>query len=203
MAVRALRAGVVFGVLALLMGCAVSSMPQATPEEIAAKTYVADGAPKLTLFTVINNNTGSGGHTALMVSGSQRVIFDPAGSFFHADVAERGDVLFGMTPGWVQAYKGAHARSTYHVVSQEFVVSPEQAERALQLVLSNGAVGNAFCTQSTSSILRQVPGFEDVKTTFYPANLMRQLATRPGVVMNEYYENDAGDVRDGIIAAQS
>ncbi|MDW3224963.1 MAG: hypothetical protein R8G34_19115 [Paracoccaceae bacterium] len=189
--------------LTFVSGCAVSSGLEATPEEIAAKAYVSDGPPKLTLFTVINNTTGSGGHTALMVSGSQRVIFDPAGSFYHADVSERGDVLFGMTPGWVQAYKSAHARSTYHVVSQEFVVTPEQAERALQLVLSNGAVANAFCTQATSSILRQVPGFEDVNNTFYPVKLMEQLETRPGVVTDRYYENDAGDVRDGIVAAQT
>lgn len=198
-----MRAVLLLVFLTVLSGCAISAALEATPEEIASNAYVADGPPKLTVFTVINNTSGSGGHTALMVSGSQRVIFDPAGSFYHADVAERGDVLYGMTPGWVQAYKSAHARSTYHVVSQEFVVTPEQAERALQLVASNGAVAGAFCTQSTSSILRQVPGFEDVDSTFYPAKLMKQLEIRPGVVTDRYYENDAGDVRDGIVAAQT
>lgn len=189
--------------LGLLAGCAITSPFEASPEKIAASVYVADGPPKLTVFTVVNNTSGAGGHSALMVSGSQRVIFDPAGSFYHADVAERGDVLYGITPGWVQAYKSAHARSTYHVVSQEFVVTAEQAETALQLVLANGAVPGAFCTHSTSSILHQVPGFEDVKTTFYPVKLMNQLEQHPGVVTNKYYENDAGDVRDGIVAAQS
>lgn len=198
-----MRALIVLVLVTLLTGCAISSPFEATPEEIAAKSYTADGPPKLTVFTVVNNNSGSGGHSALMVSGSQRVIFDPAGSFFHADVAERGDVLYGMTPGWVQAYKSAHARSTYHVVTQEFTVTPEQAEIALQLVRANGAVPGAFCTQSTSSILSQVPGFEDVETTFFPIRFMKQLDQRSDVVTDTYYENDAGDVRDGIVAAQS
>lgn len=198
-----MRVFVALALLAVLTGCAVSSAFEATPEEIAAKAYVPDGPPKLTIFTMVNNTTGHGGHSALMVSGSQQVVFDPAGSFQHELVAERGDVLYGISPAWVQSYKSAHARSTHHVVSQEIIVTPQQAERALQLVRENGAVAGAFCTHSTSSILRQVPGFEDIKTTFYPTKLMDQIETRPGVVTDRYYEDDAGDVRDGIEGAQS
>ena len=197
-----MRALMILAVLAML-GCAVSSPFEVSREEAAAKAYVPDGPPKLTIFTMVNNNTGHGGHTALMVSGSQQVIFDPAGSFLHEQVPERGDVLYGMSPAWVQAYKSAHARSTHHVVTQEIVVTPEQAELALQLVQKNGAVPGAFCTNSTSSLLRQIPGFEDIQTTFYPVKLMDQIAARPGVVTDRYFENDAGDVRDGIEAAQS
>lgn len=198
-----MRALMLLAVLATLAGCVVSTPFEASQEEIAAKAYVPEGPPKLTVFTMINNTTGSGAHTALMVSGSQQVIFDPAGSFKHHLVAERGDVLYGMTPSWVQSYKGAHARSTHHVVSQEIIVTPEQAERALQLVRANGAVPGAFCTNSTSSILQQVPGFEDVDVTFYPIKLMEQVEARPGVVTDRYFENDNGDVRDGIEAAQN
>ncbi|WP_299969843.1 hypothetical protein [uncultured Roseobacter sp.] len=197
-----MKALVTLGLLILLAGCATTSPNEVTVEEAAARAYVPAGPPKLTLFTVINNTTGQGGHTALMVSGSQQVIFDPAGSFQHPLVAERGDVLYGMSPAWVQAYKSAHARSTYHVVSQEIAVTHAQAARALQLVQQNGAVGSAFCAHSTASILRQVPGFEGIETTFYPVRLMRQLEQRPDVVTDRYYENDAGDVRDGIRAAQ-
>ena len=184
--------------LLTLAGCAGGSANDATLEEAQAAAYVAGDAPKLTVFTVVNNKSGSGGHSALLVSGSQQVIFDPAGSFEHERVSERGDVLYGMSPGWVAAYKSAHARSTYHVVSQEIDVTPEQAERALALVQSNGAVGSAFCANATSSILRQVPGFEDVSVTFFPVNLMEQLDQRDDVETEKYYENDAGDVLDGI-----
>lgn len=189
-------------IVSLLAACAGPRPYQASPERVAASVYVPEGTPRLTLFTVVNNTTGSGGHTALMVSGSQQVIFDPAGSFEHEDIAKRDDVLYGVSPAWVKAYKSAHARNTYHVVTQEIDVTPAQAERALQLVRSNGPVAGAFCTNSTASILRQLPGFEDVQVTFYPVKLMEQIARRPDVKTDRYYENDAGDVTDGIVRAQ-
>ena len=194
------RIYLLFALLATLAACAGSSFDDASAQEAAAAAYVPSGPPKLTLITVVNNKTGSGGHSALIVSGSQQVIFDPAGSFRHPDATERGDVLYGMSPGWIAAYKSAHSRSTYHVVSQEIQVTPAQAETALQLVQSNGAVGSAFCANATSSLLRKIPGFEDTSVTFYPVKLMEQIETRPGVVTDRYYEDDDGNVVDGIRA---
>ncbi|GIT87881.1 lipoprotein [Roseobacter sp. OBYS 0001] len=199
--IRSARLTCVAVLLLTLAGCAGGSFNDATVEEAQAVAYVPRDAPKLTVFTVVNNRTGNGGHSALMVSGSQQVIFDPAGSFEHERIRERGDVLYGMSPGWVAAYKSAHARDTYHVVSQEIAVTPEQAERALALVQSNGGVGSAFCANATSSILRQVPGFEEISVTFFPVNLMDQIDKRDDVETSKYYENDAGDVLDGINAA--
>ena len=185
-------------VLAALSGCAATGGPEATPEQIAASAYREPGPATLTVFTMVNNRTGNGGHTSIMINGSQRVIFDPAGSFRHETVPERGDVLYGITPGLVAAYKSAHARDSFHVVSQEIQVTPEQAERALDLARRNGSVPGAFCTNSATTLLRNVPGFEDISVTFYPVNLMNQIAGRPGVVTDRYYENDAGDVLDGL-----
>ena len=189
-------------VLVTLAACAVTRPFEASRDRVAASVYVPEGPPKLTLFTVVSNSSESGGHTGLMVSGSQQVIFDPAGSFKHFDIAKRGDVLYGVTPAWAAAYKSAHARSTHHIVSQEIVVSPAQAELALEMVTNNGSVPGAFCARSTSSILRQIPGFEDVQVTFYPVNLMKQIDRRPDVTTDRYYENDVGDVADGIISAR-
>ena len=188
--------------VALLAGCAADNSPDSPIEAVQAAAYQAPGPKTLTIFTMVNNRTGSGGHTALMVNGSQRVIFDPAGSFRDPRVTERGDVLYGVTPGWLQAYKSAHARSTYHVVSQEFVVTPEQAEQALRLVQANGAVPGAFCANATTGILSQIDGFEGVKQTFYPVKLMEQIETFPGVRTTRLYENDAGDVIDAVKAGQ-
>lgn len=185
-----------------IAGCAGVSSDDASVEEVRAAAYVPQGVPKLTLVTVVNNNSGAGGHSALIVSGSQQVIFDPAGSFQHERIKELGDVLYGMSPAWVAAYKSAHARSTYHVVTQEIDVTPEQAETALRLVQTNGAVGSAFCANATSSILRRIPGFEQIAVTFFPIKLMDQVAERNDVVTDKYFENDAGDVRDGIVGAQ-
>ena len=197
-----MRLIMVLALLAGLAGCAAGSSLDATRARVAAVAYVPSGPPKLTLITVINNRTGGGGHTALMVSGSEQVIFDPAGSFIHEGLPERGDVLYGVSPAWFAAYKSAHARSTWHVVTQEIDVTPAQAEQALNLVRNNGSVAGSFCTNSTSRLLQQVPGFENIKVTFYPINLMEQVAARPDVKTEKYYENDEGDVRDGIAAAQ-
>lgn len=200
---RILRLGLALAVLASLVACATVGRDDASPEEIAAVAYVPSGPPSLTLVTVVNNRTGGGGHTALIVSGSQQVIFDPAGSFRHEQVKERGDVLYGMSPGWIAAYKSAHSRSTFHVVTQRIDVTAAQAETALRLAQTNGPVGSAFCANATSNLLRQVPGFEEVEVTFFPVKLMDQIAARSDVVTERYYENDAGDVVDGITAASS
>jgi len=197
-----LRLGLLVSLPIMLAACAASDYVQATPQEVAAAAYRPDAPPSMTLITVVNNTTGAGGHTALLVTGSQQVLFDPAGSFRDDRVKVRGDVIYGMTPSWVAAYKSAHARASHHVVSQTLPLSQQQAETALQLVQSNGAVGPAYCTNSTSSLIRQIPGFEDIQTTFYPVKLMDQIAGRGDVVTDRHYENDAGGVVDGIAAAQ-
>jgi len=187
---------------ALLAGCSVDNSPDSSAAEVAQAAYRSSEQPSLTIFTMVNNRTGQGGHTALMVNGSQRVIFDPAGSFRDARVTERGDVLYGITPGWLNAYKSAHARVSHHVVSQEIPVTAAQAERALRLVQANGPVPGAFCAQSTTGILEQIEGFGGIKRTFYPVNLMEQVALLPNVRTNKLYENDSGDVIDAVQAAQ-
>lgn len=189
-------------VVGLVAGCAADNSPDSSPEVVAAAAFRAPGPKSLTVFTMVNNRTGSGGHTALMVKGSQTVIFDPAGSFRDSRVAERGDVLYGMSPNWVKSYKSAHARSTFHVVSQEIKVTDAQAERALQLVTRKGSVPGAFCANATTGILRQIGGFENINQTFYPVKLMDQINTMPGVTTTKYYENDEGDVIDAVRSAQ-
>ena len=187
------------GLLALTACGGTGSERGPLPEpQLQAVAYVPDTAPKLTLFSVINNRTGAGGHTALLVTGSQQVLFDPAGSFRHSSITEYGDVLYGMSPRFVQGFRSAHARDSHHVVSQEIAVSPAVAERALALVQAQGSVSSAFCANSTSNILRQLPGFENIAVTFFPTKLRDQFAQIPGVITDQYYENDAGDVVDGL-----
>lgn len=185
---------------ALLSACAEKGKESPT-QSIQAAVYPYSGQPKITLITMINNRTGSGGHTALLVQGTQSVIFDPAGSFEHEKIAERGDVLYGMSPKWIQIYKSAHARTNFHVVSQEFSVTPAQAARAMELIEANGTVSSAFCANATSGVLRQIPGFQSVKQGFYPLKLMDQAEQLPGVKTTRYYEDDDGNVTDGIVAS--
>ncbi|MBI1417388.1 MAG: hypothetical protein GC146_09210 [Limimaricola sp.] len=175
-----------------LAGCGAQHV-WAPDEAVARAFYHFDGPPSLTLFTMKNVGSGNGAHSSLMINASQRVIFDPAGSFSVPEIPERDDVLFGITPRIEQYYISYHSRITYYTVSQEIDVSPEVAEMALQLALANGPVAKAHCTLATSGILKRLPGFESIHSTWFPDNLEKQLARFPGVVTHEYRETDSDD----------
>ncbi|MEL7167451.1 MAG: hypothetical protein AAGL96_18455 [Pseudomonadota bacterium] len=188
------------GALALA-GCALPpEIPYASDDRVKSLAWRAPGPPTLTVFTMVNNRTGKGQHTALMINGSQRVIFDPAGSFVNARVAEQEDVLYGVTPAVLAGYKSAHARNSHHVLSQTVEVTPQQAETALALAVSNGAVPRAYCTNATTGLLRQVPGFADVRQSFFPDSLREDFAARADVRSEQYFEDDEGTIQDGIAA---
>lgn len=174
-----------------LAGCAVEV--GAPPEEIASRAYVHDGPPSLTLYTVIRKADGSGAHSGLMVNASQRVLFDPAGSFQLPVAPERGDVVYGFTDRVQKVYIDYHARETFDVHEQQILVSPEVAEMALQLVREQGAVAPARCTISISSILSQLPGFDSVNTVWFPQRLMTKFAELPGVTTQVFTDDDADD----------
>jgi len=193
------RLGVALALLFAVAGCAsVNNKPNADPSEIAAVSYRNAPETAITLYTMVNNQTGRGAHTSMQIDASESVIFDPAGSFKADVVPERNDVLFGIRPAVQRAYIGAHARETHHVVIQRIVVSPEQAERAYQLALAAGPVPNAFCASATSRLLAQVPGFENIRSVMYPVRLKEQFEDIPGVVTTAYYEDDAGGIDEGV-----
>lgn len=177
--------------VSVLGGCTGEAI-WASDEEVAKAAYRHDGPPRLTLFTMINNNSGAGAHTSLMINGSQRVIWDPAGSFKHHTLPERNDVVFGITPGVAKVYTRYHARETYHVKVQKLDVPPELAQRAMQVALSKGPAPSAQCSLSTSQILAQLfPG--QVKPTWFPVRLAEDFGKLPGVTEKEFYEYDSDD----------
>ena len=159
--------------LTILGGCSSQPQPNATDATLAAVAYRAPGPATLTLYTMVSNRTGQGGHTSLMINASQRGIFDPAGSFYADVVPERDDVLYGITPGVEKAYRSGHARSTYHVVIQTLEVTPEQAELAYQLAVSHGRVPGGFYAKPTASLLGWLPGFEQTDLTLALITLQR------------------------------
>lgn len=173
--------------LSLLAGCGADSI-YAPVAEVSARAHVEPGPARLTLMTAINNRSGEGGHSALMVSGSQRVLFDPAGTWRHPTAPERGDVIYGITPTMLEFYTDYHARPTYHVVVQEVVVPAETAERALALVEAHGPASKATCGMSVSGILREL-GFSQVDRSWFPARIMRDFAEVPGVVEHKIFDD--------------
>lgn len=165
-----------------------------TDSELREKVYRHDGPPALTLFTMVNNSNGSGAHTSLMVNGSQRVIFDPAGSFRHPRIATKNDVVYGVTPVMEDTYTRFHARETFHVIVQHVEVSPEVAEDVLRRVLAQGPIPRAQCALSTSELLRDVPGLNGaIRSTWFPNQLAAQFGQLPGATTQRLYEYDDAD----------
>ena len=178
-------------VIVALSACGGQSI-WAPEEEVQKRTHVSNERPYLMLKTMINNRSGSGGHASLLINGSQVVMYDPAGRWHHPWAPERNDVLFGMTPLMLKRYDSFHARNSHHVVSQKIYVSAEVAEMAMQLAFAQGPSLDAQCTINTSKILRQLPGFEGLSQTWFPAALMRSFEELPGVETTRYYEDDEG-----------
>lgn len=175
---------------AALAGCATTTTPVEPPADMAQFAYRNTGPTSLTLYTVINRRSGAGAHTALEVNSTETVLFDPAGSFAAQGVPRSGDVLYGFSPAVEKAYSSKHARDTFLVRKINVPVSPAVAAQALQLVKTNGAVGSAMCAQSTSSVLRQLPGFEGIQQTYYPKQLEASFKTLPGAQSETLIEDD-------------
>ena len=161
--------------------------------EIDAVAYRAPGPAKLTLITVVNNRSGGGAHTGLLINASQRVVWDPAGTWWSPNAPERNDLHYGMTDRMVDVYVDYHTRETFHTVLQEITVSPEVAEMAFRLAAETGAVPKAMCAISTANILKQLPGFENFPVSYFPNSAMEAFAKLPGVVTRKVYDDDPDD----------
>lgn len=177
-----------------LAACGVSReeilAPQADIDRVA---YVHPGPKRLTLMTMKNVGSDNGAHTGLLINASQRVLWDPAGTFGHSSIPERNDVHFGITPRIEQFYISFHSRETYYTLIQEIDVAPEVAEMAMRLAIANGPTPKAACTTHTTRMLKQLPGFEGIRQSFFPGNLSDQFAQLPGVRSRIYRENDSDD----------
>lgn len=181
--------------MAGLAACAAE--PIWAPDDKVTRAFTPQVGPaSLTLYTMKNNGSGNGAHTGLMVNASQRVLWDPAGTFKADSLPERNDVIYGITPYIEELYASFHARTTYHVVGQKILVPQATAEQALQAVQAYGAVPKANCTRATSSILKGLPGFQSIGRTYFPNNLFDDFAELPGVETFELRENDADDKTD-------
>jgi hypothetical protein len=190
----------ILGAPLALAACGGGDPIWAPDDVVNAKIYRGTGQKSITLYTMINIWSGNGAHSSLLIDASQRVMFDPAGSFKHETIPGRNDVLFGISPRVEEFYVSYHARQTYYVEGQRILVSDEIAERALQLVMANGAVPKSACALAVSKVLRDIPGFENIRRTISPTRIRDDFAKIPGVVTTIYREDDADD--KSIAAAQ-
>ncbi len=193
----------VLSLVALLGLAACGAQPVWAPEDqVQAARFVSEEPTYITLYTVINKSSGSGAHSAILVNGSERLIFDPAGTWHHPRLPERNDVHFGMTDKALAFYIDYHARKTYDVIEQKIYVSPAVAEQVLAKVKAYGAVPKAMCTNATSGILRTVPGFESMPATWYPKKLSDAFGQLPGVE-ERLITDDDDDSNHGVLLVQA
>ncbi len=177
-----------------LLLAACGAEPVWAPDDVVARAaYSSKTPPSVTLFTVISTSTDAGAHSALIINGVERVLFDPAGTWYHPFVPERNDVHYGITDQMYTFYIDYHARETYWVLEQTVPVSLEVAEQLRSRVEAYGAVPKAFCSNSVSSVLGGLPGFESIGTTMFPNPLSRAFGELPGVVAKDHYDGDPDD----------
>ncbi|MFN5997983.1 MAG: hypothetical protein ACK47C_20720 [Paracoccaceae bacterium] len=188
-------------VAALVLAACGAEPKWAPQEQVDAARFVSEEPSSITLYTVVNKRTGSGAHSSILVNASERVIFDPAGTWYHPRLPERNDVHFGMSDKAIAFYLDYHTRITYDTIEQKLYVSPEVAELILARVKANGAVAKAMCTNANSAILRGVPGFESLPQTFYPKKLADAFGRLPGVTTRVITDDDADD-NHGVLLVQ-
>ena len=193
--------------LAFLAGCGAAEPIWAPEFEVRRARYVETGPATVTLYTVINNETGKGGHSAVMVSGRERVIWDPAGTWWNPLAPERNDLHYGITPRMEEIYVDYHARISWRVVIQEVQVTRATADGLIEAFQANGAVPKARCSSSTSKVLARFPEFEGLRRTMSPLRLMDQFDLLPGVEKSVVYDDDDDNnqplLRQQIAAGES
>lgn len=179
--------------LALLLPLALAGCAErvwAPDDAVARARYVSPDGPAITLFTVVRTRGGDGAHSGLMIDGSQRILFDPAGTWQSPAAPERNDVFFGLTPQLKKYYIDYHARVAYNVVEQRIPVSAQVAEIAIKRAEEYGAVSKAMCGNAISSVLGGVPGFESIRHSMFPGKIMREFEKLPGVTTTLYTDDD-------------
>ncbi|WP_410218324.1 hypothetical protein [Paracoccus sp. (in: a-proteobacteria)] len=168
-------------------------------ERVRAARFVSPEPPSITLLTVIGIPRGEGGHSGLMINGSQRVIYDPAGSWQHPAIPERNDVLYGINDNFKHFYIDYHARSTYWVAEDTVFVSREVADMAIRRAEENGAGAKSFCAVETGRVLAGVPGFETAPRGFSPLRLRRWFLTLPNVQSKRHMDGDPANNHDVLL----
>jgi hypothetical protein len=178
----------------LLAGCEVYQA--ASPEDIERARYVSDEPPSVTLISMVSNSTGRSAHSALLINGSERVLYDPAGTFQHPDLPRRGDIHYGITPRYLDYYERYHARFSHFVHTQTVQVSRATADQVLANAQAEGKTLKMLCAGSVTGALHPVEPFTHVRWTLSPEGVREDFAQIAGVVDDYVYEVDVGKNRE-------
>ena len=177
-----LRLGLLAALAAAVLAACGGGPGASLPDEVVASARHANGGPtEITLLTVVHNRTGAGDHSALLIAGEERVIYDPAGTFRLEVAPRRGDVIHGVSPDVEVIYLGYHARETHHVVAQTLPLTAAQARAAQATAAGFRPAPAGFCAIRTGAVLRSIPGLEGLSTSPWPRRLSERFGALPDV----------------------
>ena len=188
---RAPTLAVLVGLGLFTAGCAGNS-GNAPAEEISAAQFSNSEPASVSVVTMVNSRSDFGEHSALLINGSQQVIYDPAGTFRHSQLPRRDDLVYGITPRYASYYNSYHARFGFYVKVQKLEISREEADAMIAAAQARGHVPKLFCATAISDVLNDFPQFADVRETLFPGAIMKRVAAIDAVDTLIIREDDIG-----------
>jgi hypothetical protein len=164
-------------------------------ERVARAAYSNGKPPSVTLITVVRNDLNVGTHSALVVNGSERVLFDPAGSWKHPRSPERNDLRFGIDDRVLAHFLDYHTRRSHRTIVQEVAVPASVADAVTSSLAQAGPAAPGFCALTISRALRRVEGFGAIGATPFPSMLMRDFGRLSGARTRVFVDDDPADNR--------
>ncbi len=182
-------------VACLLTGCAgvdLTTDAEFIKELRAETSYLPVNAPPSTTLVLAEHKGGSGAvHAALIVTGSERLIYDPSGSFTHPDTRRYGDVVYGASDDIVELFALHNADKNHDAVMRTIALQPEEAETMLDAARTHGGAMPGFCAKSVASVLRSVPRFASMRDTFWPSNVQQDFESIAPVAIRSVTDTDS------------
>jgi len=178
--VRLTRRGFLLGGVTALPGCAGAVFGRPGPH---APRYPHDGQSRLRIAVFEVEPVDFLMHTGLIIyTPEDRVLYDPGGFWRDPRAMRREDVTRGFTPELEDSYL---ARSSllssgrlWKLHLWEAEVPDAVALQAVEIALSRAPYCVGSCAYGVSSLLGELPGFDDIRPSFSPAALARYLQSR-------------------------
>lgn len=183
----------VLAVVWLITGC--EFYRAASPGDISQAAFSSTEPASITLISMVKTRDDRSAHSALLINGSQQVLYDPAGTFQHPDLPRSGDIHYGVTPRFLDYYERYHARFSHYVQSQRVEVDRDTANRILANAQAKGKSPKMLCAVAVADVVNSEDPFRSVNVTMFPEGLRRDFAEIPGVRDSFIYEYDEGQNR--------
>ncbi|TVS02791.1 MAG: hypothetical protein EA407_08930 [Rhodobacteraceae bacterium] len=179
-----------------LAGCAALFMGVAGSDGLG---YAGDGPSKLRIAIYEPRRPLLVPHAAMVIHAPEgHLIYDPAGWTPDPRGHRRADVTYSVTPEIERAFllreEAPMALAVLRSVVQpeswelylfETEVSDEVASEAARLARDRPALPKTGCALGVSTLLRQLPGYEDINPCWLPSTLLRALKGRDDLTLTQ------------------